>query len=89
MKLDYKSYIEAEQIDFTSMDLLDSFISDLETYYNLYEIKPAPLLLPVKDYTEVEIKDKMDRIILKNFEIRFHNVGNSPYKRFFKYGGRL
>ena len=86
MKIDWKAYIELHKIDFTSMDLSETMIQDLETYYSVYGIEPAPLLLSQK-YTEEEIRDKIDRIVLRTFEIRFHNVGDKPYKRFFRYGG--
>lgn len=87
MKLDFKAYLESNNIDFSSMNLSEALIHDLEVYYNDYDIKPAPLLSPDKKYSENDIRDKIDRIILKQYEIRFHNIGDKPYVRFFKFGG--
>ena len=84
MDIDFREYLQNQNIDQSSIS--SELLSYLEVAYNVYDIKPAPLLLPDK-YTEEEIKDKVDRIILRLYEIKFHNIGNNPYDRFYKYGG--
>ncbi len=84
MNIEFKDYLNQNNIDCSSIS--QSLLSDLESYYTLYDIKPAPLLLQNK-YSEEEIRDKLDRVILRNYEIKFHNIGSDPYKRYFKYGG--
>lgn len=83
MKIEFQVYLKNENIDSTSIS--NELLTYLEKAYNVYDIKPAPLLSD--KYLEEEIKDKVDRIILRNYEIKFHNIGDNPYKRFFKFGG--
>lgn len=86
MKICFDEYLYNNSINLDSLNLSDELKRDLSTYFDKYDIQPAQLLTPGK-YSDEEIRDKIDRIILRNYTIRFHNIGDNPYQRFYTYGG--
>jgi len=85
MRKSYDEYLHDFKIDITSLSYSSQFIHDLKPYYDDFKIDLAPLLL--RDYTEEVIQDKLNALVLKQYTIRFHNIGENAYQRFYRYGG--
>lgn len=86
MNQEYNSYLDSQKIDFSKLDYSEPLVHDLETYYNKYNIKFAPLM----KYSEIDVRDKLDRIVLRDCVHKvYNNIGPNPLGRFCKYGNHL
>jgi len=82
MDLDFNSYLDSNAIEFNKLDYSESLVHDLKIYYDKYNIKFAPLT----KYSEVDIREKCDRIVLRDCVHKvYNNIGPNPLGRFCKY----
>jgi hypothetical protein len=87
--MNYSEYLQKHiSLYSDTKDLSSSLQAFLRNAYEQHHIKVAPFFSVKNTDTEVQIYNKVNDLIRKQYRIKFHNVGKNPYQRYYKlFGG--